>query len=106
MLARARGKITFYVSYNANEGIEVFEVRRRRETNIHSLVKGDRFPQKTSSLSLVSRENEPNSKYNLQQYDITYRRKEIEMSKKSRKRKERRNIDRSSSDVLSIQKQT
>ena len=28
------------------------------------------------------------------------------MSKKSRKRKERRNIDRSSSDVLSIQKQT
>ena len=47
LLARARGKITFYaLSYNANEVIEVFEVRRRRETNIHSLVKGDIFPTK------------------------------------------------------------
>jgi hypothetical protein len=34
------------LSYNANEGIEVFEVRRRRETNLHSLVKGDIFPTK------------------------------------------------------------
>ena len=45
-------------------------------------------------------------KFVLQQFSITYRRKETKMSKKSRKRKERRNIDRSTPDVLSMQKQT
>ena len=43
--------------------------------------------------------------FNLQQYGITYR-KETKLSKKSRKRKERRNIDQSIHDVLSMQKQT
>ena len=44
-------------------------------------------------------------KFVLQQYGITYR-KVTKMLKKSRKRKERRNIDQSIHDVLSMQKQT
>ena len=62
MLARARGKITFYaLSHNENEGVVVFAVRHRRETNIHIAVARYMFPQTKHVESVVCLEMSENN---------------------------------------------